>query len=202
MVKVTHTFFIHLFYLRYYKMTVGVVYRLFADHTDKCYVGSTTSKYPSVRLAHHRHAHRTGKKDYQGLFDEGSPKMEILEKVEYGCDKSVLRCCELKWLTHHQEHAINQRVPYASYDHEKSQRDARIKRYHQSEKGKIAVEKAKLNQQIKKEQNPFKLMTMNDRIKYLTEQQHILRKKHGYRQKEVLCLSLQKKHEPTNITFD
>jgi hypothetical protein len=197
-----NSFFIHLFYLRYYKMTVGVVYRLYADNTDKCYVGSTTSKYPSVRLAHHRHAHKNGMKDYQGLFDEGCPKMEILEKVEYGTDKSVLRCCELKWLTHHLEHAINQRIPYASYDHEKSQRDARIKRYHQSEKGKIAIEKAKLNQQVKKEQNPFKLMSMNDRIKYLTEQQHTLRKKHGYRQKEILCLTLQKNNEPKHLTFE
>ena len=183
-------------------MPVGVVYRLFADHTDKCYVGSTTSKYPSVRLAHHRHAHRSGSKDYEGLFDNGCPKMEILETVDYGIDRSVLRCCELKHLINHQETAINKRIPYASYDHNKQQRDERIKRYHQSEKGKIAIEKAKLNQQVKKETNPFKLMSMNDRIKYLSEQQHQIRKKHGYRKGEVLSLGLQKKHEPTNISFE
>ena len=184
-----------------YKMK-GVVYKLCADNTNNCYIGSTTSKYPSIRLAHHRQAHRRGTKDYKGLFDNGDPRMEILEEVEYECDKSPLRVCELKHLQENLDNAINIRLPYSSFDDNKRLRDQRVKRYHQSAKGKIAVEKASLNAKIKTEVNPFKLMTMNDRIQFLADKQDALRAEHGYRTKEKLSNSLTKIDSTHSITFN
>tara|TARA_R110000782_G_scaffold56369_1_gene118253 strand:- start:14278 stop:14826 length:549 start_codon:yes stop_codon:yes gene_type:complete len=180
----------------------GVVYKLCSDNTTNCYIGSTTSKYPSIRLAHHRQAHRRGTKDYKGLFDNGDPRMEILEEVKYECDKSPLRVCELKHLQDNLDNAINIRLPYSSFDDQKRLRDLRIKRYHQSEKGKLAVEKASLNAKIKNEINPFKLMTMNDRISFLEDKQDALRKEHGTRTKETICNSLVKIESTHSIIFN
>tara|TARA_R110002110_G_scaffold413167_1_gene640181 strand:+ start:48 stop:596 length:549 start_codon:yes stop_codon:yes gene_type:complete len=180
----------------------GIVYKLCADNTECCYIGSTTSKYPTVRLAHHRQAHRRKTKDYKGLFDNGDPRMEILEEVHYECDKSPLRICELKWLNENIQNAINIRTPYTSYDQQKKLRDQRIKRYHNSEKGKLAVEKAALNAKIKNEVNPFKLMTMRDRIDFLTDRQDALRKEHGLRVKETPYNSLVKIDSKHSIIFN
>lgn len=180
----------------------GVVYKLTAENTESCYVGSTTSKYPSVRLAHHRQAHRRKKRDYKGLFDLGDPHMEILEEVHYESDRSPLRICELKHLNENLKNAINIRLPYCSYDQEKKLRDQRIKRYHNSAKGKIAVEKATLNAKIKNEVNPFKLMTMRDRIDFLTDRQEALRKEHGNRIQEKLQKQDVKIESKPSITFE
>ena len=36
------------------KKILGRVYKLTNPNCDKCYVGSTKSKYVSIRMAHHR----------------------------------------------------------------------------------------------------------------------------------------------------
>lgn len=186
----------------------GKVYKLSSENTDKCYIGSTSCKYTSVRLAHHREAFRKKGKDYFGLFyydDDGkliSPKLEVLEEVEYTCDKSPLRICEQKHFEANKVNAINIRRCYTSIDQEKKLRKARIQRYHQSEKGKISLEKAALNAAIKRQVNPFKLMSMRDRIKFLEDKQHELRQEHGYRKIEEPIICLKKIDSPAPITFD
>ena len=86
-------------------MLKGKVYKLSAPNCDKIYIGSTYSKYASVRLAHHRQYHRNKWKDYQGLFDNGDPQMEILAEIELKVHGAVpigvevqgaARCIELK----------------------------------------------------------------------------------------------------------
>jgi len=57
------------------------VYKLSSSHCDKVYIGSTYCKYTSVRLAHHRQYHRNKWKNYQGLFDNGDPLMEIIDEI-------------------------------------------------------------------------------------------------------------------------
>ena len=61
---------------------IGKVYKLSSDTCDQVYIGSTHSKYPSVRMAHHRQNHRRGWRNYHGLFDKGDPKLEILEEIQ------------------------------------------------------------------------------------------------------------------------
>ena len=68
-------------------MIVGKVYKLTAPDCEKCYIGSTKSKYMSIRMAHHRERHRKKRHNYHGLFEKGDPQVEIIEEVESEPDR-------------------------------------------------------------------------------------------------------------------
>ncbi len=154
----------------------GFVYKLYSENPecDKCYIGSTKSKYVSIRMAHHREHNRKGK-DYQGIFnDNGSAKISVLEELEFEniCD---LRKRELYHLQENKEKAINIRLPYVSMEDQVKKRDASIKRYHKSEKGKLSLRIGNLNHQIKKAKNngdnPVKIKTLEDKLKQAKQRQ-------------------------------
>jgi len=154
----------------------GFVYKLYSENPecDKCYIGSTKSKYVSIRMAHHREHNRKGK-DYQGIFDDnGNAKICVLEELEFEnmCD---LRKRELYHLQENKDKAINIRLPYIAPEEQIKKRDAAIKRYHQSEKGQLALRIANLNHQIKKAEsisdNPVKIKTLKDKLQQAREKQ-------------------------------
>jgi len=165
-------------------MLLGKVYKLSAPHCDKIYIGSTYCKYASVRMAHHRQYHRNGWKDYQGLFDNGDPKMEILDTIELcGRDENwKLRKLEDE---HSQlyHNKINLRRCYLSSSEKIKMRNDNIRRYHNSPLGKLALRKSTLNAKLKKiENNGFKktihpsvVKQIKDELKFINEQQNIIR---------------------------
>lgn len=133
-------------------MRTGRVYKLSSkdENCNKVYIGSTKSPYVCIRLAHHRERHRKGWQDYQGIFDAGEPKLEILETMEFEEEEGWrLRQAEQKWADM-TENTINIRRCYVSPTDRKNNRNARIKKYHQSEKGKLAVRKAAINHRLRK----------------------------------------------------
>ena len=148
----------------------GFVYKLYSENPecDKCYIGSTKSKYVSIRMAHHREHNRKGK-DYQGIFDDnGNAKICVLEELEFD-NMSDLRKRELYHLEENKKTAINVRLPYVAPE------EQIIKRYHQSEKGQLALRIANLNHQIKKAEsisdNPVKIKTLKDKLQQAREKQ-------------------------------
>jgi len=143
------------FYKECIMTTIGRVYKLTSDSCDKCYVGSTKSPYVSIRMAHHRERHNKKRQNYFGLFDNGDPKIEILEKIEYTKGEDwILRKAEQKWASLNRETCINKRRCYVSPSVKKKERDRRIKKYHDSEKGKLALRKAAINHRLKQTKKP------------------------------------------------
>jgi len=143
------------FYKECIMTTIGRVYRLTADECDKCYVGSTKSPYVSIRMAHHRERHRKGRQNYFGLFDDGDPKLEILEEIEYEKGEDwILRKAEQKWASLNRDNCINKRRCYISPRVKKKERDQRIKKYHESEKGRLALRKGTINHRLKQTAKP------------------------------------------------
>ena len=131
-------------------MVLGKVYKLTHPDCDKIYIGSTYCHYSSVRMAHHRQAHRRGEKDYQGLFDNGDPKMEILETIELENPRE--EAWKLRQLeeSHSQqyENTLNERRCYLTEEEKIKQRNNSINKYHKSPLGKLALRKSYLNQKV------------------------------------------------------
>tara|TARA_R100001460_G_C3472176_1_gene167274 strand:+ start:66 stop:584 length:519 start_codon:yes stop_codon:yes gene_type:complete len=166
---------------------IGRVYKLSATNCDKIYIGSSHCKYLSVRLAHHRQNHKNGWKDYQGLFDEGDPNVEVLEEISLN-DRSEawkLRELEEKHMNQY-DNCINQRRCYLTPDERIQIRDASVKKYHASPLGKLALRKANLNQKLKKAKDNSQLKTIHpsmvkqieDEIKFITGQQKLIKENH------------------------
>tara|TARA_R110002012_G_scaffold136456_2_gene290871 strand:+ start:264 stop:827 length:564 start_codon:yes stop_codon:yes gene_type:complete len=134
---------------------IGKVYKLTNEKCDKCYIGSTKSKYMSIRMAHHRERHNKQRHNYRGLFTDGDPKVEILEEVEFELGEDwKLRAAEQKWADLNRDYIINIRRCYVSPRSRKIDRDIRINKYHKSEKGKLALRKGAINHRLKNTAKP------------------------------------------------
>tara|TARA_R100001440_G_scaffold70849_2_gene93551 strand:- start:8564 stop:9073 length:510 start_codon:yes stop_codon:yes gene_type:complete len=165
-------------------MLIGKVYKLSASGCDKIYIGSTHCKYSSVRMAHHRQNHRRGWKDYQGLFDNGDPQMEILDTIELNNREEAWKLRKLE-----EEHSqkydnlINLRRCYLSDAEKIKYRDESIKKYHSTPLGKLAIRKSTLNSKLKKIENnsykktihPSMVKQIKEELKFINEQQDIIR---------------------------
>jgi len=163
---------------------IGRVYKLSAPNCDKIYIGSSYCKYLSVRTAHHRQSHRRGWKNYQGLFDEGDPNIEVLEEIQLNDRNESWKLRELEEKhVNENDNCINQRRCYLSPDERIKLRDESIKKYHASPLGKLALRKANLNQKLKKAKNnsqvktihPSMIKQIEDEIKFITGQQKLLK---------------------------
>lgn len=167
-------------------MLIGKVYKLSSPLCDKIYIGSTYCGYTSVRLAHHRQYHRNKWRDYEGLFDNGDPKMEILESIELENKEQAwkLRKLEEEYANKY-DNTINLRRCYISEAEKKAVRDASIKKYHNSPLGKLALRKSTLNAKLKKIENnsykktihPSVVNQIKQELKFINEQQEALRGK-------------------------
>jgi len=159
--------------------TIGRVYKLTTDGCDKCYVGSTKSPYVSIRMAHHRERHNKGRQNYYGLFQNGDPNIEILEEIEYEKGEDwILRKAEQKWTSLNRDNCINRRRCYISPSVKRKERDERIKKYHQSEKGKLALRKAAINHRLKQTDKPvtgLKRSNLQDELEKINIRQAELR---------------------------
>ena len=159
--------------------TIGRVYKLTADGCDKCYVGSTKSPYVSIRMAHHRERHKKKRQNYYGLFDNGDPKLEILEEIEYTKGEDwILRKAEQKWASQNRDNCINRRRCYVSPSVKRKERDERIKKYHESEKGRLALRKATINHRLKQTDKPvtgLKRTQLQDELEKINTRQAELR---------------------------
>jgi len=162
-------------------MIEGKVYKLWKEGCDKCYICSTLSYYICIRLAHHRQAHRRGEKDYQGLFDGGDPKVEILEYIilEDKEDVSRLRKAEEKWMNQ-TDNCINVRRCYLTPEEKIKARNHCIKNYQKSPRGKLSMRKSYLNQKLKKLDSQILINEefknhIKKEIKFITDLQEDLR---------------------------
>ena len=163
---------------------IGKVYKLSSPHCDKVYIGSTYCKYTSVRMAHHRQYNRNGWKDYQGLFNNGDPQMEILDTIQLAGRHENWKLRKLE-----EEHSlnydnrINLRRCYLTPDEKIKMRNENIRKYHASPLGKLALRKATLNTKLKKIENngykktihPSVVKQIKDELKFINEQQEIIR---------------------------
>lgn len=149
---------------------IGKVYKLTAPDCEKCYIGSTKSKYMSIRLAHHRERHRKKRQNYHGLFDKGDPQVEIIEEVEFEPGEEwKLRQREQFWASHNKENSINIRRCYISPKSRKRLRDERIKKYHETEKGKLALRKGAINHRLKQTDKPVTGLKRSELLKELEQ---------------------------------
>lgn len=131
----------------------GKIYKLTSldPLIDSVYIGSTSSKYFSVRLCQHAEAFRNGK-DYFGIFNEnGKCNSEILDIVSKNNEDYVdlLRKLERYHLNEH-DNCINIRKP--CYYNEQERKDSRkkfVKKYQQSPKGQVAMQISVVNYKIK-----------------------------------------------------
>jgi len=163
---------------------IGKVYKLSAPHCDKVYIGSTYCKYSSVRMAHHRQYHRNGWKNYQGLFDNGDPQMEIIDEIPLAGRHENWKLRRLE-----EEHSlkydnrINIRRCYLTPDEKIKMRNENIKKYHNSPLGKLALRKSTLNAKLKKIEDksykktihPSVVKQIKEELKFINEQQEIMR---------------------------
>lgn len=168
-------------------MITGRVYKLTNPNCDKCYIGSSKSKYISIRMAHHRERHHKGRHNYQGLFEGGDPKLEILEEIKYPQGQDwMLRCKEQWWWEKNKENSINIRRCWVSPEDQRILRDQRVKRYHESPKGRLAVRKATINSKLK---NPnvtgLKRCELQKELKLIIEKQNALREEENSSSCEV-----------------
>ena len=83
-------------------MNTGYIYKLVSNFTDNIYIGSTTKKYLSERLASHKYDYNKwikNKINYISsfeLFKLGDVIIECLEIIKYD-DKQTLWMAEGKW---------------------------------------------------------------------------------------------------------
>ena len=157
---------------------IGKVYKLSAPDCDYCYIGSTYCHYTSVRLAHHRQAHRRGTKDYKGLFDNGDPVMEILDTIELDGREDAWKLRQLEE-SYEQitDNTLNVRRCYLTPEERSENITSAIYKYHQSPLGKLSLRKASLNQKLKKV-SPFDktlIKYINNEINFICEQQVALK---------------------------
>ena len=158
------------FYLDCIMTTIGRVYKLTTDGCDKCYVGSTKSPYVSIRMAHHRERHNKGRQNYYGLFQNGDPTIEILEEIEYEKGEDwILRKAEQKWASMNRDNCINKRRCYVSPSVKRKERDQRIKKYHESERGRLALRKGAINHRLKQTAKPVTGLKRTELKKELEE---------------------------------
>ena len=166
-------------------MVLGRVYKLTSPECDKIYIGSTYSYYDSVRMAHHRQNHRNGWRDYEGLFDNGDPVMEILDTIELEDPRKEswkLRQLEESYSQNY-ENTINIRRCYLTPEEKIKQRNTSISKYHNSPLGKLSLRKAYLNQKLKKIENnsykktihPSVVKQINEELKFINEQQKLIK---------------------------
>ena len=165
-------------------MLLGKVYKLSAPNCDKIYIGSTYSKYASVRLAHHRQAHRNKWKDYMGLFDLGNPKMEILAEIELNNKDEAwkLRKLEDEHVNKYQN-CMNIRRSYLNAEEKIKMLNENIKKYHSTPLGQLALRKSVLNAKIKKIENnsykkvvhPSTLKQIKNELNFICDQQELMR---------------------------
>ena len=157
---------------------LGKVYKLSALNCDYCYIGSTYCHYTSVRLAHHRQAHRRGTKDYKGLFDNGDPHMEILDTIELDGKEDVWKLRQLEESYEKiTDNTLNVRRCYLTPEERVENISSAIYKYHQSPLGKLSLRKASLNQKLKKV-SPFDktlIKYIQNEINFICEQQVALR---------------------------
>jgi hypothetical protein len=157
----------------------GKVYQLSASHCDHVYIGSTYSKYLSVRTAHHRQNHRNKWKDYKGLFDKGDPIIEVLEEIELENRDSAWKLRELEEkYAQKNENIINIRRCYLTPDEKKEQTKLSITKYHNSPLGKLSMRKGYLNTKRKKTTNKELIKQIDNELKFLSQQQDLLRNDH------------------------
>ena len=157
---------------------IGKVYKLSALNCDYCYIGSTYCHYTSVRLAHHRQAHRRQTKDYKGLFDNGDPVMEILDTIELDGREDAWKLRQLEE-SYEQitDNTLNVRRCYLTPEERSENITSAIYKYHQSPLGKLSLRKASLNQKLKKV-SPFDktlIKYINNEINFICEQQVALK---------------------------
>ena len=159
---------------------VGKVYKLSASGCDKIYIGSTYCNYVSVRLAHHRQAHRNNWKDYGGLFDNGNPDVEILEEINLNSKDEAYKLRQLEESYAQQyDNLVNVRRCYLTEQEKKEQRDISVKKYHNSPKGQLALRKAFLNTKLKKIKqgnlsktiHPSQVKQIENELKFINHQQ-------------------------------
>ena len=156
-------------------MGQGYIYKL--SKNDKCYIGSTKSPYVSIRMAHHREKHRKGLRNYQGLFDDGDPHVEICEMFYFPDDEVwKLRKREQIWMSKNRDSCINIRNSYISPSVKKENAKKRCKKYHQSEKGKLALRKAAINHKLKDQTlTGLKRSNLLEELDQINEKQNSLR---------------------------
>ena len=166
---------------------IGRVYKLSSDNCEKIFIGSSYCKYLSVRIAHHRQNHRNGWKNYQGLFDEGDPNIEILEEITLNDRNESWKLRELEEKHVNQnDNCINVRRCYLTPDEKIKIRDASIKKYHASPLGKLALRKAAINQKLKTAKNnsqvktihPSTIKQLEQELNFLTNYQKTVRENH------------------------
>jgi hypothetical protein len=158
------------------EIRVGRVYKLTAEGCEKCYIGSTKAPYLCIRMAHHRERHRKGRQDFKGLFDNGDPNIEVVQTMDLKDGEGwKLRRAEQAWAQMNAKNCINIRRPYVSPSCRKIMQIKRVKRYHESPKGKIALQKAGINQRLKSPNlKPYKRTDLLKRLEDLCEQQRVL----------------------------
>lgn len=163
----------------------GTIYKLYRNDDKakgKCYIGSTTIPYFSVRLCQHRKAWRGGK-DYHGLFQKGSdPTVDILETYDFieGDKDSIIKVREMEQyhFEMNKDNCINLRRPHPKVEDLSPQKRYQAK-YDRSEKGQLCIRKAFIMRRLKKGEvrrqetitkYSQELVNIEDRLKVLRQQ--------------------------------
>ena len=156
-------------------MVFGKIYILTSKLTEKCYIGSTTYPYLSQRFNTHRVDFKQGIKDYEGLFgyDKNGnfvePDITLLEDVNCKTRQDLTKR-EQQWIDVYEDLCINKKRAYVTEEQRKKMEKEAVKKYHNSEAGKIAMRKAALRQNIKRVNN--EITTLKKEIETEKQQQN------------------------------
>ena len=121
----------------------GKIYKIVAENSDKCYVGSTVQKYLSKRMQAHKDKYKSWKKGKRSgtssfdLFDEfGFDKCTIILVELYPCEsKDKLTAREEYWRK--ELKAINKRRAFRTIEDIKECKREENKKYYKKYKQKI-----------------------------------------------------------------
>jgi hypothetical protein len=150
-------------------MIEGKVYRIVAKHTDDVYIGSTVNEYASQRMACHRHNDKIGIGNYGDLFCDkvkSPPWLEVLEicEIPSADDTEMLRMKERDYIEA-EPNTVNIRCAYLTPKEREEQRKIAVDKYQNTNKGKIAMAKAKHNQSVKRYQ--CKVSALEEKLKVM-----------------------------------
>lgn len=148
----------------------GIIYKIVCNETDECYVGSTISS-----LAQRIASHKTNKTKCAAkkIIERNKYKTEIIEAVNYGDDKKILRTKEKEWIE--KLNAINKIRPIVSLDEINDDRRLR----QQTQKGKEA--KAKSDKKYREGEHKEELL-QKKRDYHNANKEAIAEKKRIYRE--------------------
>jgi hypothetical protein len=179
----------------------GIIYKIICNETNECYVGSTQQSL-NQRMSVHKCLAKNSCSSKQ-IIERNNYKAEIIEAVNYGDDKKILRQKEREWSD--KLDCVNKIRPYASQREKQDSKNINTKKWrenpenkekektqHQTEEGKL-IRNASTKKYYKTDKGKTKKAESDKKYREGEHREELLAKKREYNLKNKEEIAEKKK---------